>query len=48
VPLVRLTMRRDLLGESANRWWTTVLAAIAAVLLITLNITLLVLVTTGV
>lgn len=47
VPLVRLTMRRELLGESVNRWWTTVLAAIAAVLLITLNVTLLVLVTTG-
>jgi manganese transport protein len=47
VPLVRLTMRRDLLGESVNRWWTTVLAAIAALLLITLNVTLLVLVSTG-
>lgn len=48
VPLVRLTMRRELLGESVNRWWTTVLAAIAALLLIALNITLLVLVATGV
>ncbi|WP_348004568.1 Nramp family divalent metal transporter [Pseudolysinimonas sp.] len=48
IPLVRLTSRRDLLGESTNRWWTTVLAVIAAVLLIALNITLLVLVTTGV
>ena len=48
VPLVRLTMRRELLGESVNRWWTTVLAAVAAVLLITLNVTLLVLVATGV
>lgn len=47
VPLVRLTMRRDLLGASANRWWTSVLAAVAAVLLIALNATLLVLVTTG-
>jgi len=47
VPLVRLTMRRELLGESANRWWTTVLATIAAVLLIALNTTLLVLVATG-
>ena len=47
VPLVRLTMRRELLGESVNRWWTTLLAAIAAVLLIALNITLLVLVSTG-
>jgi manganese transport protein len=47
VPLVRLTMRRELLGESANRWWTTVLATIAAALLIALNTTLLVLVATG-
>ena len=47
VPLVRLTMRRDLLGESANRWWTTAIAVVAAVLLIALNTTLLVLVATG-
>jgi manganese transport protein len=40
-------MRRELPGASANRWWTTVLAAIAAVLLIALNATLLVLVATG-
>lgn len=48
VPLVRLTMRRELLGDSVNRWWTTVLAMLAAVLLIALNATLLVLVATGV
>ena len=47
IPLVRLTSLKQLLGESANRWWTTVLAAIAAVLLISLNATLLVLVVTG-
>jgi manganese transport protein len=47
IPLVRLTARKELLGESANRWWTTLLAAIAAVLLIALNATLLVLVVTG-
>ncbi len=47
VPLVRLTMRRELLGESVNRWWTTVLAALAALLLIALNITLLVLIASG-
>lgn len=47
VPLVRLTSRRELLGESVNRWWTTVLASIAAALLIALNTTLLVLVLTG-
>lgn len=47
VPLVALTRKRELLGDSANRWWTTALAAVAAVLLIALNATLLVLVATG-
>jgi manganese transport protein len=47
IPLVRLTSLKTLLGESANRWWTTVLAGIAAVLLIALNATLLALVVTG-
>ncbi len=47
VPLVRFTADRALLGESANRWWTTVLAAIAALLLIALNGALLVLLTIG-
>ena len=47
VPLVRLTALRSVLGESVNRWWTTALAAIAALLLIALNATLLVLVVSG-
>ncbi|HEX7835635.1 MAG TPA: Nramp family divalent metal transporter [Pseudolysinimonas sp.] len=47
IPLVRLTSLRELLGESVNRWWTSVLAGVAAVLLIALNATLLVLVITG-
>ena len=47
VPLVRLTALRSLLGESANRWWTTALAAVAAALLIALNVTLLILVVSG-
>jgi manganese transport protein len=47
VPLVALTRNRQLLGDSANRWWTTALASLAAVLLIALNTTLLVLVATG-
>ncbi|MEQ1737165.1 MAG: Nramp family divalent metal transporter, partial [Rhodoglobus sp.] len=47
VPLVRLTANRALMGESANRWWTSLLAVIAAVLLIALNATLLVLLVSG-
>jgi manganese transport protein len=47
VPLVRLTSLRSVLGESVNRWWTTALAAVAAVLLISLNATLLILVVSG-
>jgi manganese transport protein len=47
VPLVRLTSLKTLLGESANRWWTTALASVAAILLIALNATLLVLVVRG-
>ncbi len=47
VPLVRLTTRRELMGDATNRPWTTVLASVAAVLLIALNATLLVLVATG-
>ncbi|MBX3194577.1 MAG: Nramp family divalent metal transporter [Microbacteriaceae bacterium] len=47
VPLVRLTARGELLGDAVNRWWTTALAAVAVVLLIALNATLLVLVITG-
>jgi manganese transport protein len=47
IPLVRLTTRRELMGDATNRPWTTVLASVAAVLLIALNATLLVLVATG-
>jgi manganese transport protein len=47
IPLVRLTTRRELMGDATNRTWTTVLASVAAVLLIALNATLLVLVATG-
>jgi manganese transport protein len=44
IPLVWLTAQRGLLGDFANRWFTTVAGAIAAVLLVTLNAVLLVLV----
>jgi manganese transport protein len=47
IPLVWLTSRRQLLGEFTNRWHTTVAGIIASVLLVTLNITLLVLIFTG-
>lgn len=47
VPLVALTTRRELMGDAANRPWTTVLAAVAAGLLIVLNVTLLALLATG-
>jgi manganese transport protein len=47
VPLVALTRRRELMGDAANRSWTTALAVIAAVLLIVLNAALLVLLATG-
>jgi manganese transport protein len=47
VPLVALTTRRELMGDAANRPWTTALAALAATLLIGLNVTLLVLLTIG-
>jgi len=46
VPLVSLTRRRALMGDAANRPWTTALAALAAVLLIVLNASLLVLLAT--
>jgi len=46
VPLVSLTRRRALMGDAANRPWTTALAVLAAVLLIALNATLLVLLAT--
>lgn len=44
IPLVWLTAQRGLLGEFANRWFTTAAGAVAAVLLVTLNAVLLVLV----
>ncbi|MGY4858396.1 Nramp family divalent metal transporter [Cryobacterium sp. AP23] len=44
IPLVWLTAQKGLLGEFANRWFTTVAGGIAAVLLVTLNAVLLVLV----
>ncbi|MCU1437199.1 MAG: mntH [Naasia sp.] len=47
VPLVVLTARGSLMGDAANRTVTTVIASIAAVLLIALNGTLLWLVATG-
>jgi manganese transport protein len=47
IPLVRYTARRSLLGDATNRWWTTVLAIIATALLVTLNITLIVLLLGG-
>ncbi|MEP6844177.1 MAG: Nramp family divalent metal transporter [Pseudolysinimonas sp.] len=47
IPLVRYTSRRSLLGDATNRWWTTVLAVVAAALLIGLNITLIVLLLAG-
>jgi len=42
IPLVRYTARRSL-GDATNRWWTTVLAVLAAALLIGLNVALVVL-----
>jgi len=47
IPLVWLTSRRQLLGEFTNRWYTTAAGIIASVLLVTLNVTLLVLIFTG-
>ena len=47
IPLVRLTSRRELLGDATNRWWTTALAVVATVMLVALNVTLLVLVGLG-
>jgi manganese transport protein len=47
IPLVWLTMQRGVLGEHANRWFTTVAGAICALLLVALNALLLVLVLTG-
>jgi manganese transport protein len=47
IPLVRLTMNKELLGDAVNALPTTITASIAALLLITLNVTLLWLIFTG-
>jgi len=47
IPLVWLTAQKGLLGDFANRWFTTAAGAVAAVLLVTLNAVLLVLIFTG-
>lgn len=47
VPLVWLTARRSVMGEHVNRWWTTVLGALFATALVTLNVLLLWLTSTG-
>jgi manganese transport protein len=44
IPLVWLTAQRGLLGDFANRWFTTAAGAVAALLLVTLNAVLLILV----
>ncbi len=43
IPLIWLTSRKSLLGEFRNRWWTTATGCVAAIILISLNIALLVL-----
>jgi manganese transport protein len=47
IPLVWLSSRAGLLGEFTNRRYTTIAGVIASVLLVTLNVTLLVLIFTG-
>ena len=47
IPLVIFTRQKRLLGEDANRWYTTVAAVIAVTLIITLNVALLWLTFTG-
>ena len=47
IPLVILTAKKSVMGESANCWYTTVAATVAAVLLVTLNIALIILIATG-
>lgn len=47
VPLIALTARRSVLGVWVNRWWTTMLAVVAAAALIALNGVLIVLVVAG-
>ncbi|BDZ44376.1 Nramp family divalent metal transporter [Naasia aerilata] len=47
IPLVLLTGRRSIMGDARNTAFTTVLAVVAAVLLVALNLTLLWLLVTG-
>ena len=47
IPLVWITAQHGILGVYRNRWFTTVAGAIAAVLLVALNVMLLVLVFSG-
>ncbi|MFC5501082.1 Nramp family divalent metal transporter [Lysinimonas soli] len=47
IPLIRFTSQRALLGDAANRWWTTALALVVATLLIGLNVTLIALLVGG-
>ncbi len=47
IPLVWVSAQRGLLGEFANRWFTTMAGALCAVLLVALNLMLLMLIFTG-
>jgi manganese transport protein len=47
IPLLLLTGRRSIMGDARNRGITTLLAIVAAILLIALNLTLLWLLVTG-
>jgi manganese transport protein len=47
IPLVYLGTRIEVMGEHRNTWWTTLIGALVAGLLVTLNLTLLYLVFTG-
>ncbi|MHA7146721.1 Nramp family divalent metal transporter [Arthrobacter sp. TmT3-37] len=47
IPLVYLGTRTEVMGDHQNRWWTTLVGAVVAALLVTLNLTLLYLVFTG-
>ena len=47
VPLVYLGTRTEVMGDHQNRWWTTLVGAVVAALLVTLNLTLLYLVFSG-
>ena len=47
VPLVNLTARRSVMGDYANRWFTTAAGILVSVLLISLNVVLIVLTIQG-